>query len=472
MMALQQKEQLYLSTQALMREQHQQRLRLQLQQLQSSSTSSLPLNSSSSSLSSSSNIRADITPTAAIVAPQVLLRSLVNTCSQNNRNLGHNQQIVAEILAAPHLRNNQRELVSPELLQFLQQLDRSSSTALLSQQLQSHQYLRQLSLLPPPPTTIPPTYSSIVNRNSNGNDIPLTLQQIFNMQRREQELFRSHQNNQSGNINSDMTLLSPTTQLLHNKLFAELSSSLQAPQMIASTTEHFLQSHRSNDMLFATSRHKNYQQQQKQQPHQLQSEMVSRSRLTRNIDDEPTNADINNISLPLSLLRLPCILAQKNDALKLSAHQCLLRHQIEAFHATPVDATTHTRGRNKPIVIGQVGIRCIHCAHLPIAQRQKGSTYFPSSVLGLYQAAQNMSTMHIQCGLCQHMSETLRTQFAQLLATKTTTGSSGAGRPYWAESARKLGLVDTAFGIHSIRNLPLGIQILEPSSTSGGSKQR
>lgn len=149
---------------------------------------------------------------------------------------------------------------------------------------------------------------------------------------------------------------------------------------------------------------------------------------------------------------LPVILARPEDVLKLSSHQVLLRHQIEAFKASEEDVSTHTRGRNKAIMMGQVGIRCCHCAHLPVSHRQKGSTYFPASLLGLYQAAQNMSTTHMQCGLCSEMPDLIKHQFAQLLSTKVA--SSGAGRPFWAESAKKLGLVDTEDGIRFFRDLP------------------
>jgi len=151
-------------------------------------------------------------------------------------------------------------------------------------------------------------------------------------------------------------------------------------------------------------------------------------------------------------IALPVLMARPEDSKKLSSHQVLLRHQIEAFQATDEDVSTHTRGRNKPIMIGQIGIRCRHCAHLPVSHRQKGSTYFPASLLGLYQAAQNMSTTHMQCGLCNEMPDMIKHQFAQLLSTKVA--SSGAGRPFWADSAKKLGLVDTEDGIRFFRDVP------------------
>ena len=144
----------------------------------------------------------------------------------------------------------------------------------------------------------------------------------------------------------------------------------------------------------------------------------------------------------------------EEDNRKLSEMQVFLREQIEVFEASQDDVTTHTRGRNKPIRLGQVGIRCKHCAHLPVVQRQKGSTYFPATLLGLYQAAQNQLTTHMQSGLCRDMPEDVKAKFAEFQLNKVT--SSGAGRPYWAHSAKKLGLVDTPEdGIRHISNVGL-----------------
>jgi hypothetical protein len=147
---------------------------------------------------------------------------------------------------------------------------------------------------------------------------------------------------------------------------------------------------------------------------------------------------------------LPMMLAHPQDSVNLTSHQCFLRYQIEVFEATEDDTTTHTRGRNKSVRLGQVGIRCRHCAHLPSARRQKGSTYFPATMLGLYQAAQNMSSTHLQCGLCSEMTDRTRQEFANLIPSKNN--SSKGGRVYWAEQARVMGLVDTDEGIFLMKS--------------------
>jgi hypothetical protein len=162
----------------------------------------------------------------------------------------------------------------------------------------------------------------------------------------------------------------------------------------------------------------------------------------------PREANLATAQARTSSNASPKLLAQSEDEFKLSPQQVFLRQQIEVFAATKDDVTTHTRGRNKPISKGQVGIRCRHCSHLPISRRQKGSTYFPASLQGIYQAAQNMSTTHLQCGLCSEMPDAIKNEFARLLATKVAR--PGAGRLYWAESARKLQLVDSDAGIRFV----------------------
>ena len=173
----------------------------------------------------------------------------------------------------------------------------------------------------------------------------------------------------------------------------------------------------------------------------------------------PTLASTNSTSESTMPSTLPFCLAHPVDQFKLTEHQFFLRFQIEAFAATEDDVNTHIRGRNKRIALGQVGIRCRHCAHIPASRRQKGAAYFPANTMGLYQAAQNMSTTHIQCGLCPEMPEYIKEHFKCLIATKSFT--SGAGRPYWAKSAKKIGLVNTEDGIRFIHDIPEGAIILE-----------
>jgi hypothetical protein len=145
----------------------------------------------------------------------------------------------------------------------------------------------------------------------------------------------------------------------------------------------------------------------------------------------------------------PFTLSSPNDGLFLSPLQTLLRLNMEAFSATPLDVVVRIKGRNKPVSLNQVGIRCRHCAHIPALRRVKGAVYFPSTTL-VYQAAQNMGSAHLQCGQCPEMPESIKTLFVQLLETKTASASSAGGRAYWAHCAQQRGLVNTESGIFHI----------------------
>jgi len=142
---------------------------------------------------------------------------------------------------------------------------------------------------------------------------------------------------------------------------------------------------------------------------------------------------------------LPTLLAVPVDHKQLYSHQLLLRYQIEVFRAGEEGTCTYTRGRNKSIQLGQIGIRCRHCKVLPVSRRKRGSVYFPRTIEGFYQAAQNVNSTHLQTGDCPLMGNALRQEFANLIATRGM--SAGAGRAYWAYQASKLGLRNTDEGV-------------------------
>ncbi len=142
------------------------------------------------------------------------------------------------------------------------------------------------------------------------------------------------------------------------------------------------------------------------------------------------------------------ILYTPEDEGKLSEHQILLRRQIEYFRATQDDILTLMRGRNKPIVLQQVGLRCRHCSHLAVGKRKKGATYFPSSIMGTYQAAHNIGVEHLKSGVCPALPRDVRERLVGYESgTLGPRVASGTGKKYWAEAGRKMGLSDTVDGI-------------------------
>jgi len=139
----------------------------------------------------------------------------------------------------------------------------------------------------------------------------------------------------------------------------------------------------------------------------------------------------------------------KCDHDSLSRYQCIVRKQIEVFEAGQeyVDATA--QGRNKPVVLGQVGIRCRHCQMVPVQQRGRGAVYYPSKLTGVYQAAQNMATYHLmgEKSGCQHLPEMVRIELLSLNPQKKSKSSAGGGKKYWADGVRVLGVYEDENGL-------------------------
>ncbi|KAG7354874.1 hypothetical protein IV203_004230 [Nitzschia inconspicua] len=127
----------------------------------------------------------------------------------------------------------------------------------------------------------------------------------------------------------------------------------------------------------------------------------------------------------------------------LSEYQCLVRKQIELFEARPEDVASNAKGRNKPIVIGQVGIRCKHCSLLPPKSRQRGATYYPAKLNGLYQAAQSMASGHL-CSHCGHIPQSVR---QELIVLRERKSSAGGGKKYWGDGVRVLGVYEDEHGL-------------------------
>ena len=136
-----------------------------------------------------------------------------------------------------------------------------------------------------------------------------------------------------------------------------------------------------------------------------------------------------HVSLPIYMDR---------DEETLTEYQSLLRKQIEIFEAGPEDISTNAQGRNTPILLGQVGLRCRHCAPLPRAARTKGAVYYSQTIDGIYQVAQNMSKVHL-CERCQRIPRDIR---QKLKALRNDNQRAAGGKTYWSDGVRSLGVYE------------------------------
>lgn len=138
------------------------------------------------------------------------------------------------------------------------------------------------------------------------------------------------------------------------------------------------------------------------------------------------------------------LLAMPSDKDSLSDRQCYVRSEmVEIFAATEKDvAARHSKGAQK-LVMGQVGIRCVHCKHLRPRDRAERAVCYPSSVSRIYQTVADMQRFHFE--QCRDIPDHVRQIYKKL----KTTRPRGVGSPqtYWVSSAKTIGLVDTEGGI-------------------------
>jgi hypothetical protein len=143
------------------------------------------------------------------------------------------------------------------------------------------------------------------------------------------------------------------------------------------------------------------------------------------------------------------ILACPEDKSALSPLRCFLRENVYAFSAAAEDIAVRTP-TTFSVVVGQVGIGCIHCHNLPAKERSNRAVCFPFSIGRIYQAVADIQRFHL--GECKMIPPKVREKFLELQRASTKGSKGLATRQYWISSAKKLGLVDTSNGIRFSRD--------------------
>jgi hypothetical protein len=135
---------------------------------------------------------------------------------------------------------------------------------------------------------------------------------------------------------------------------------------------------------------------------------------------------------------LPALLYLEADANILSNYQCFLRKQIEIFESSNDDVQFNASRMNRSIVLGQVGLRCRHCANTPEWERSSGAVYYPGNLSMLYQAGQNLAKNHL-CQGCNAIPQQMREYLKYLRAANRRASN---GKEYWKKTARYLGIIE------------------------------
>jgi hypothetical protein len=172
----------------------------------------------------------------------------------------------------------------------------------------------------------------------------------------------------------------------------------------------------------------------------LQSLLASNNHpnsLSAHTTDRTTIPNTNITTIPMDC---------ESDQQQLSKYQVLIRRQLEYFVSQEDDVAYSVQGRKKQIVIGQVGIRCRHCSYLPHRLRGRGAGYYPAKLSGVYQAAQNMATNHLNQH-CNVIPAAIREELCSLRGGRHES-SAGGGKQYWTNKCTEIGLMEHDDGVY------------------------
>jgi hypothetical protein len=174
------------------------------------------------------------------------------------------------------------------------------------------------------------------------------------------------------------------------------------------------------------------------------------SLMTHNANDTPKSTSYSSAPVHCGGA---VMLASPMDQGHLNPLHCFVRRHVEVFAADKDDIAAPSPGRKHRVLLGQVGIRCVHCASLPPKERVKRAVCYPPSVNGIYHSLSNMKFDHF--GICRGLSNKDRDEFTALrklsgrrvAAQGASKGASNSTAQYYHDSALRLGLVDSDEGI-------------------------
>lgn len=147
-------------------------------------------------------------------------------------------------------------------------------------------------------------------------------------------------------------------------------------------------------------------------------------------------------------------LAAPEDEEWLTPLHCFVRKCcVEVFVATADDVAAPCMGKRNPVAVDQVGIRCPYCSpermalsdkagRIDVARARENGVVYPSLISRIYNSSINLLQRHLKS--CAFVPPEVIARYEEL---KASNARSGASKKYWADSATRLGLLDTPCGI-------------------------
>jgi len=155
--------------------------------------------------------------------------------------------------------------------------------------------------------------------------------------------------------------------------------------------------------------------------------------------ESSTSATISKSQPKSAISKISLAIPEDKDWL--SDTDCFVRRNLEVFCASNDDIFSAQTDRKFPITLGQVGIRCIHCAATSEGARGN-AVNFPYSIDGIYEVVRELQKLHLES--CVNLPAETSQEMANL---KTSTSLSSVLRRYYVLAAKALGMIDTPEGI-------------------------
>lgn len=159
---------------------------------------------------------------------------------------------------------------------------------------------------------------------------------------------------------------------------------------------------------------------------------------------QQTRVDHHELSPPLSIPHLtianerrPTSLALPSDSKNVNSLHAFVRSSLLELFVLDTNSEDMS-GCHFP---GRVGLRCVHCKHLPKDQKDIGAVFFPRNMKSLYRSVCTWQRVHFKA--CSCVSKKDKAMYEKLKAGDKTRGRTR----YWETSAMELGLVDV-LGVH------------------------
>jgi len=163
----------------------------------------------------------------------------------------------------------------------------------------------------------------------------------------------------------------------------------------------------------------------------------------------------DNAVTPPQAPRDPVLLAVPQDKDWLSDLDCFVRKQVEVFTASKTDVEDAEEDQKYLIQLGQVGIRCLHCAKLGGGARGDAVTY-PCAISGIYESVRELQRCHFD--ECSSLPQELKSERSKI--TSSVSSLSSVLRRYYVQASKALGLYDSLDG-----GIRAGGKITPPTQT-------